>query len=49
MRVAICDDDKQELLQISRLVDEYLSHDFVNEKVEVRRYGSSIKKADNER
>ena len=25
MKIAICDDDKQELLQISGLVDEYLT------------------------
>lgn len=42
MKMAICDDDKQELLQISQLVDEYLSCGLVEDKIEVRLFGSSM-------
>jgi len=34
MKIAICDDDNQELLHISRLVDEYISCGFEKEKKE---------------
>ncbi|MDD3269854.1 MAG: LytTR family DNA-binding domain-containing protein [Syntrophomonadaceae bacterium] len=43
MKIAICDDNKQELLQISRLVDEYLSGGFTEDKIEVRSFESSNK------
>ncbi len=43
MKIAICDDDKQELLQISGFVDEYLSCGFAEGKLEVSKFGSSIK------
>jgi len=43
MKIAICDDDKQELLQISRLVDEYLSCSIAEDKIEVFRFESSMK------
>lgn len=42
MIIAICDDDNQELLQISRLVVEYLDCGFVESNFEVRNFGSSI-------
>ncbi len=42
MKIAICDDDKQELLQINRLVDECLSCVSAEEKIEVHSFGSSI-------
>ncbi|MGE5371906.1 MAG: LytR/AlgR family response regulator transcription factor [Solirubrobacterales bacterium] len=42
MRIAICDDNAQELLQISLLVDEYLSSGFAEGKIEVLRFGSSM-------
>ncbi len=41
MRIAICDDDRQLLLQIRQLVDEYLSCSFVEGKVEVSSFESS--------
>ncbi len=42
MKIAICDDDNQELLQISRLVDEYLSCSFEEVEIEVHRFESSM-------
>ncbi|HEY5585828.1 MAG TPA: hypothetical protein VIK78_15235 [Ruminiclostridium sp.] len=36
MKIAICDDDKQELLHNSWLVDEYLSCAFSESKIEVK-------------
>jgi len=45
MKIAVCDDDKQELLQISRHVDEYLSGGIGDGegKIEIRSFESSIK------
>ena len=43
MKIAICDDDKEELLQISGLVDEYVSCDLTGNKLEVRSFDSSMK------
>jgi len=43
MKIAVCDDDKPELLQISRLVDEYLSSGIGEGKIEVRSFESGIK------
>ena len=42
MKIAICDDDKQELLQISQLADDYRSCGFTEEKIEVCSFGSSM-------
>lgn len=42
MKIAICDDDRQMLLQIRQLVDEYLSCGFTEEKVEVSSFASSV-------
>ncbi len=42
MRIAICDDDKRELLFIRQFVDEFLSCDFVGNKIEVFSFESSI-------
>lgn len=42
MKIAICDDDKQELIKINAIIDEYLRYDFVNDKIEVRSFESSI-------
>jgi len=46
MKIAVCDDDKQELLQINRLVDEYVSCGFAEGKIEVHGFESSIKLLD---
>jgi len=45
MKIAVCDDDKQELLQISSLVDEYLSGSIGDGKgkIEIRSFESSIR------
>ncbi len=43
MKIAICDDDKQELFQISELVDEYLSYGLAEDKIEVHSFASSMK------
>ncbi len=43
MKIAICDDDNQELLEISGLVDEYLSCGLAEDKIEFRRFESSMK------
>ncbi len=42
MRIAICDDNKQELLQIRRLMDEYLNSRFTENKIEIYSFESSI-------
>lgn len=42
MKIAICDDDKRELLQIRQLVDEFLSCDFAESKIEVHNFESSL-------
>ena len=42
MKIAICDDDKKELLQIYQLVDEFLKCGFANGKIEVHSFESSI-------
>lgn len=42
MKLAICDDNNQELLHISQLVDEYMSYRFMEEKVEVFKFKSGI-------
>lgn len=42
MKIAICDDDRQMLLQIRQQVDEYLSCSFAEEKVEVSSFESSV-------
>lgn len=43
MKIAVCDDDKQELLQINRLVDEYVRCGFAVDKIEVCSFESSMK------
>jgi len=43
MKIAICDDNQQELLHISQLVDEYLSCGLAEEKIEISRFESSMK------
>jgi hypothetical protein len=43
MKIAICDDDKQELVQINRLMDEYLSCGFTEDKIDVSRFEKSMK------
>jgi DNA-binding LytR/AlgR family response regulator len=43
MKIAICDDDIQELIHISRLVNEYLSYGFTESKTEVHPFESSMK------
>jgi DNA-binding LytR/AlgR family response regulator len=42
MKIAICDDDKRELLQIRQFVDEFLSNDFAEEKIEVHSFESGL-------
>lgn len=42
MKIAICDDDKRELLQIRQFVDEFLSCDFAEGKIEVYSFESSL-------
>lgn len=42
MKIAICDDDKQELLHISQLMDEYLLDGFTEGQSEVRKFESSM-------
>jgi DNA-binding LytR/AlgR family response regulator len=42
MKIAICDDDKQELLQISRLVNEYLNCGFAEDQIKVLRFENSM-------
>jgi DNA-binding LytR/AlgR family response regulator len=42
MKIAICDDDKQELLQLRQFVDEFLSCAFVKGKIEVHSFESSL-------
>jgi len=42
MKIAICDDDKQELLQISELVDEFLRGNLADSKSEVFSFDSSM-------
>lgn len=46
MKIAICDDDKQALFEIIRLVDEYFSCSLPDEKIEVRRFESSVELSD---
>lgn len=41
MKIVICDDDEQEILQISQLVNEFLSSGVVEEQTEVLTFGSS--------
>ena len=43
MKIAICDDDMQELLNISLLVDEYFNCGFTEDKIDVSRFESSMK------
>jgi len=43
MKIAICDDDKRELLHISGLVNEYLSCGFTESKTEVCSFESSMR------
>lgn len=43
MQIAICDDDKQELLRIRRLVDEYLNSNPKDNKIEVSSFESNMK------
>lgn len=42
MKIAICDDDKKELLHIYQLVDEFLKCGFAKGKIEVHSFESSI-------
>lgn len=42
MKITICDDDKQELLQLRQFVDEFLSCDFEEGKIEVHSFQSSL-------
>ncbi|MFZ7133432.1 MAG: LytR/AlgR family response regulator transcription factor [Eubacteriales bacterium] len=42
MRIAICDDNKQELLLITGLVNEFLDYDFAENKIEIKSFTSSI-------
>jgi DNA-binding LytR/AlgR family response regulator len=42
MKIAICDDDKRELLQIRKFVDEFLIYDFAEVKIEINSFESSI-------
>ena len=42
MKIAICDDDKQELLQLCQFVNEFLSCDFADGKIEVHSFESSL-------
>jgi DNA-binding LytR/AlgR family response regulator len=42
MKIAICDDDKQELLQINKLVNEYLNYGFPKGEIEVLSFGNSM-------
>lgn len=42
MKIAICDDNKQELLQLSKFVDEFLSCNFASDKIEVNSFESSL-------
>lgn len=42
MKIAICDDHKQELLHIHRLVDKFLNRDFIEYKIEVHSFSSSL-------
>jgi len=46
VKVAVCDNDKQELLQINRLVDEYVSCGFAEGKIEVHSFERSMKLLD---
>lgn len=42
MKIGICDDDNQELLHISRLMDEYSSCSSAEEEIDFHSFGSSI-------
>lgn len=42
MKIAICDDDSQELLYVNRLIDEYSSHCSTKEKLEFLSFKSSM-------
>ncbi len=42
MRIAICDDNKQELLQINQLMDEYAGNGSSENKLEVQSFGCSL-------
>jgi DNA-binding LytR/AlgR family response regulator len=42
VRIAICDDDKLELLKIGQFVNEFLNSSFTECKIEVLSFGSSI-------
>jgi DNA-binding LytR/AlgR family response regulator len=46
MKIAICDDDKQELLHIIQLLDEYSSRCLKEGKIEVQVFGSSMQLLD---
>lgn len=41
MKIAICDDNKQELIKIGQFVDEYISCGFAQREMEVRSFESS--------
>ena len=41
MKIAICDDEKQELLQITHLVNEFFSSSYVDEEVEIISFENS--------
>jgi DNA-binding LytR/AlgR family response regulator len=42
MKIAICDDNKHDLLQICKFVDEFLSYDFADKKIEIHSFESSL-------
>lgn len=42
MKIAICDDDKQELIYITRLLDEYSNCGLREDKIEVQEFGSGM-------
>lgn len=42
MDIAICDDDNQALLQISRLVEEYSNLEFTDGQIKIHRFRSSL-------
>lgn len=42
MKIAICDDDKQELFQVNRLINEYLDCNFAKGEIEVQSFGNSM-------
>lgn len=42
MKIALCDDNKQELLHINRLLDEYSSNSLSKDKIKVSSFASSM-------